>query len=114
MVNAAELNRAGNGERLVPATVDATIRAISLEQSLSDAAVANARVVDLTHRLIDITREAQGLRMQLQQAHSRAPVADTSQAAELTAQLYHARVENEALHAQLRVLQAAVGAPAHA
>ena len=109
MLNAAERTKAGKGERLTPATTDATIRAISLEQALSDAAVANARVVDLTHRLIDITREAHGLRVQLQQAHNQSPTAETAKADELVAQLYHARVENEALHARLRMLQAITG-----
>ena len=97
MVKTPETKHAAEGARLTPETTDATIGAISLEQALADAAVANARVVDLTHRLIDITREAHGLRMQLQQAH--APLGETD---ELAAQLYHARIENESLHARLR------------
>jgi hypothetical protein len=59
---------------------------LSLEQSLRDFDVANARAIDLTQRLVDLSKEVANLREQLVGAH---------------AAVESARLENEAIRASL-------------
>jgi predicted nucleic acid-binding Zn-ribbon protein len=59
---------------------------LSLEQALRDFDVANARAIDLTQRLVDLTKEVGNLREQLVGAH---------------AEVERARRENEAIRASV-------------
>ena len=49
-----------------PVDVTAALDALSLEQALLDAELANARVIDLTRRLLEAHAEVDRLRVQLE------------------------------------------------
>ena len=48
-----------------PVDITSTMDALSLEQALLDAELANARVIDLTRRLLEAHAEVERLRSQL-------------------------------------------------